>query len=494
MSPSTLNEINATAGASGSDSFDGDEMRARGLFPKLTEYDIECVLQSGTIIDLEPGDVAFTEGEPASHFFVILEGELQVTKLIGGHDNVITSHRMHEFTGEISLLTGGKNIATGRAVGQTKVVKLDNAQLREVLLRCPELSETVIRSFAKRNFEVAGLLQQQEKLAALGKLSAGLAHELNNPAAAASRALTNLKESFREVRDRTFQMNLGNLGPGAAECLRNHADHAAETAEKGLGLTAMQRSDREEELADWLTDHNLPEPYDLASRLVSAGYTVPQLDELAANLSGDSLKGALCWISSTIETTLLVSELSNSVHRISDLVRAVKSYSYMDRTPFQESDLRTGLEDTLLILSNKVKRFTIVKDFDDKLPPVCSYAAEMNQVWTNLIDNACDAMGDHGTLTLRTRKDGKYAIVEIGDTGPGIPPEVQPHIFEAFFTTKPQGEGTGLGLDIAYRIVTVRHQGTLKFKTSPQGTTFTIRLLINQAEPKQEDLRQLDRS
>jgi signal transduction histidine kinase len=247
-------------------------------------------------------------------------------------------------------------------------------------------------------------------------------------------------------------------------------------------LSALERSDREDELGDWLDEHDVARPWELAAVFVPAGLDTECLQQVADAVAGDFLEPALRWLSYTVETEMLLAEIIESTGRISHLVGAAKQYSQLDRTPHQPTDLHAGLDATLVVLSAKTgPGITVVKQYDRGLPAVPAYAAELNQVWTNLIDNALDAMDGRGTLTLRTAVDGAHALVEVADTGPGIPEELRRRVFEPFFTTKPVGQGTGLGLDVAFRIVTTRHGGVIEVRSRPGDTRFQVRLPLTEA-------------
>ena len=324
------------------------------------------------------------------------------------------------------------------------------------------------------------IVGQRQQLLALGALTAGLTHELNNPAAAAVRANSALRERFAAMRNKLAMMAHEEIDPRLLEVLVDVQEQAVQAVALAPELTPMQESEREDELTEWLDEHGVGNAWELAPVFVSAGTTTPFLDKLAEAAPPDVLEGAVRWLSYTVETELLLGEITDSVTRISSLVDAAKQYSHMDRAPFERVDVHVGLKSTLAMLTSKLTGITVVKDLDRTLPPVPVYAGEINQVWTNLIDNAVQAMAGEGTLTVRTSRDGDCVRVEIGDTGPGVPPELRQRIFEPFFTTKPVGQGTGLGLDISYRIVVARHGGDLSVQSQPGDTRFVVRLPITE--------------
>jgi signal transduction histidine kinase len=330
----------------------------------------------------------------------------------------------------------------------------------------------------KKAVEAVG---QRERLLALGSLTAGLTHELNNPAAAAVRATSSLRERVAGMRGKLRMIASGKFDPAKLEPLIELQQRAAERVAKAPQLDPLEASDREDEVTDWLEAHGCREGWQLAPVFVQAGIYSDWLDQVADTVGPDMLEPSLRWLNYTVETELLMNEIEDATTRVSTLVGAAKQYSQLDRAPFQVVDVHDLLSSTLLMLSAKLKGITVVKQYDKTLPKIPAYAAELNQVWTNVIDNAAQAMAGHGTLTIRTARDGDNILVEIGDTGPGIPADVQKRIFEPFFTTKPVGEGTGLGLDIAWRIIVNKHHGDLRVKSVPGDTRFQVRLPI-QAE------------
>lgn len=317
----------------------------------------------------------------------------------------------------------------------------------------------------------------QEKMASLGKLSAGMAHELNNPASAAQRGASQAFTVFAKLQE--AQLQLGRLGLDDPKLDRLHdLDRLAEQrAHDGVSLDAVTRSDREVDVEDWLDVHRVPSAGELAPALVSLGYTRDGLDGLAAAFNDEELAVAVEWLGLKFLIFSLLSEVAVGTTRIVELVKALKTYTYMDRAPVQNADVRLGLDDTLIVLHNKLKRgVTVVREYADDLPTIQAYASELNQVWTNLIDNAIDAMRGHGTLTIRARRAGDMVEVDVEDDGPGIPPENVSKLFDPFFTTKPPGEGTGLGLPISRNIVVKRHHGEVMVESAPGRTLFAVRL------------------
>ena len=316
-------------------------------------------------------------------------------------------------------------------------------------------------------------LRDSEKLATLGRLSAGLAHELNNPAAAIQRGAKQMHAAFEQH----LKADLALDGAGTEQMLARLLDTVQARTDHRTDLDPLERSDRESELGSWLDDHGVGMSWEMAPELVSMGVTTETLAALHAEHDGAALEQALAWIIGSSTILSVAEEVADAAQRISAIVKSLKTYTYMDRAPVQNVDVREGLESTLVMLRSKLGRgITVRREFAEDLPRVEAYSGELNQVWTNLIDNAASAMDGEGVLTLRTYREGEWVVVEISDTGPGIPDEIRPHIFDPFFTTKAPGEGTGLGLNISHNIVTQKHQGAITVTSKPGQTTFRVKL------------------
>lgn len=329
------------------------------------------------------------------------------------------------------------------------------------------------------------IVSERERLLALGSLSAGLTHELNNPAAAAVRATSALRERVAGMRHKLAMIADGRLDGSQLHDLVELQENAVKRSASAPDLTPLARSDAEDAVADWLDDHDIVGSWDLAATLVAGGLDASWLDQIAGAVGEENLESAIRWLTYTVDAELLMCEIDDAVNRISGLVAAAKQYSQLDRAPYQTVDVHDLLDATLTMMQGKIPGGVhTVKDYDRSLPLIPAYAAELNQVWTNLIDNALGAMNGTGTLTLRTRRKDGHLVVEVGDTGTGISPEVRPRIFEPFFTTKPVGEGTGLGLDISYRIVVNKHHGDIRVDSQPGDTRFRVYLPLDQAAPE----------
>jgi signal transduction histidine kinase len=363
-----------------------------------------------------------------------------------------------------------------RALTPSRLYVLDAADFAQLMHDWFPMAVHLLEGLFLGNRNNQRRVSERERLLALGSLSAGLTHELNNPAAAAVRATSSLRERVAGMRHKLAMIAGGAWDRRALETLIGLQERAVEQVAKAPELSPLEASDREDELSEWFDTHDLAGGYSLAPIFVQAGMDVAWLDQVAAIVDEGMLEGAVRWLNYTLETELLMNEIEDSTTRISTLVGAAKQYSQMDRAPHQVLDVHELLDSTLVMLSRKVGEVRLIKDYDRSLPDIPVYGAELNQVWTNLIDNALQAMNGNGTLTVGTSRVDDMLQVEIGDTGPGIPKENLSRIFEPFFTTKPVGEGTGLGLDISWRIVVNKHHGDLSVQSEPGDTRFRVRL------------------
>ena len=466
-----------------------EELRGCFLFEKLTDDQLAWLAEHGVVCSYEAGVDVYREGDPAEWFFVLLDGGMQILKRAAGDDvPVVASSQKGVYGGATRAFVpdAGRLYETSmRTLGPTRMFQLKADDFAALLSEWFPMAVHLLAGLfvGMTNFEA--VTSQRERLMALGSLSAGLAHELNNPAAAGVRAAHALRDRLQDARD-GVRTAMTLLRPEAIELvisLEAEAEERARTAGTAQ-LRALETGDREDELADWLDERGVPNSLPLASTFVAAGLDVDWLSRLE-EASGGHLGPVLRWFWARLEIVSLVDELESSATRISTLVSTIKGHSQMGRGPYGRADIHKGLESTLLILGHKVKGgIEVVRDYDQDLPSVPGYPGELNQVWTNLIDNAIDAMDGRGRLRLQTRRDGDTVVVEVGDEGPGMPPEVQKRIFEPFFTTKDVGKGTGLGLDVSYRIVVKRHHGDLRVQSSPGDTRFQVRLPLSPPAPR----------
>jgi signal transduction histidine kinase len=463
-----------------------DELRELFLFENLTPEQLDWVASNGDVVEFPAGSDVTVEGQPAECFYVLLSGQMTMSRLVGGTEveTVRTSDR-GVYSGAVQFYFGDRleqrYPATVRAITDTSFLALPAQPFSAVFRRWYPMAVHLLEGLFIGSRNSNELVGQRERLLALGKLTAGLTHELNNPAAAAARATAALRDRFAGMRHKLALLSEGKLDGEVLRSLTVLQEDFVARIGAAKDLSALERSDREDVLGEWLEDHDVTQPWELAGVFVAAGLEDGDLDRVAGAVSPSHLEPALRWLGYTVETETLLAEIADSTSRISSLVDAAKQYSQMDRTPHQETDLHVGLDATLVMLGAKIPPgVTVVKEYDRSLPAVPAYAGELNQVWTNLIVNALDAMGAEGRLTVRTGTDGECAVVEIGDTGPGIPEELRNRVFEPFFTTKPVGHGTGLGLDVSWRIVVKRHGGDLRVTSRPGDTRFTVLLPLTE--------------
>ncbi|MFE7719941.1 ATP-binding protein [Nocardia rhizosphaerihabitans] len=466
---------------------DPNELRTLFLFEKLDDDQLAQLCDAGRIEYIDPGPV-YREGEPATCFYVLIDGEVRLTKLSGGTEIEInrTDHR-GVYAGAWTAYLGDKvsqdYAGSMYVLRSSRFLVLDAADFARMVTDWFPMAVHLLEGAFFGGQKTGQRIAERERLLALGSLSAGLTHELNNPAAAAVRATAGLRERVAGMRHKLKMMAEGKFTPEAFVKLVELQEQAAEQVAKAPELSPLEAADREDGLADWFDDHGIADGWNLAPTFVQAGLDIDWLEGVHATLEvcqTQVFEGAIRWLNYTIETELLMNEVADSTARISTLVGAAKQYSQMDRAPYQVVDLHELLDSTLVMLNRKLgDGVQVIKDYDRALPPIPCFAAELNQVWTNLIDNAVYAMGGTGTLTVRTYKENDCAAIEIGDTGPGIAPEVRGRIFEPFFTTKPVGDGTGLGLDISFRIVVNKHNGDIRVESEPGNTRFIVRLPLD---------------
>jgi signal transduction histidine kinase len=468
---------------------DVEELRTLFLFEKLSEDQLGWLCREGHVEVFEPGWV-LREGEPAESFYILLEGAVALYRRVGEDEvEVNRTDGRGVYAGAFQAYMGDRiqqvyNNSL-RATERSRFFVLGADQfaylMREWFPMPLHLLEGLF--FGTRNSQ--RVIEQRERLLALGSLTAGLTHELNNPAAAAVRATSSLRGRLAEMRQELAVIAAG-FDQGMLSSLVRLEQEAVERMKSAPKLSAMETTDLEDALGEWLEGHDVAEGWELAPTFVQAGLDQAYLDQLAEGISEDCLGDAIRWLNCAVDAELLMGEIQDSTTRVSTLIAAAKQYSQMDRAPYQTVDVHELLDSTLTMLAPKLGQgIEVIKEYDRSLPSIPAYAAELNQVWTNLIDNAVGAMGGTGRLTVRTSQAEDRLVVEIGDTGPGVPEEIRARIFEPFFTTKPFGEGTGLGLDISWRIIVNKHHGDLKLESVPGDTRFVVSLPL--VEPERLD-------
>jgi len=455
-----------------------DDLRQITLLHTLPDEQLTWLSEHCYEIRPEPDTVLFTEVDRADRVFVLLEGELQITKQVGREEMVLDHIHPGAFFGEIPLLTGRPYRVNGRVRGTSRLLVIEAEVFITLLTINRQVMQDVIRTLAQRVRNAEVLVQQRERTIALGTFAAELAHELNNPAAAARRAAHELQDAVQSIQEQTLRLGQHALTTEHHAVLAELQRDTAAASASLVQLDPLAQSEREDELSDWLEAHGVDEGWQLAASLVEAGLDCQRLDVVAAQLPSEALADVLTWLSGTITTSSLLEQARHSTARISELVQTVKQYAYMDQAPLQEVDVHDGLDNTLRVLGHKMRgTVTLSREYDQSVPRITAYASELNQVWTNLIDNALDAAGATGHVWVRTTHDGRHVVVEIADNGSGIPLELQTRIFQPFFTTK-GAKGTGLGLDITHRIVVQRHNGELTVQSKPGDTRFQVRLPV----------------
>jgi signal transduction histidine kinase len=451
------------------------DLRRVDLFDDLDDDQLAEWAAVADLSELQTGDALSEQGSTPRGLLCLLEGSAQASMTVGGRIEPSGRQEGPTWIGAVPALTEEPVPVTLRMLTPGTLVVVPADEFRRLALAHPAVHRRIMRAVSPLMNRLAGLEQNRERMESLGKMAAGLAHELNNPAAAAQRSAEQLADALQVISRTLAAFVESGVERAEAEGLVGLQREALARASERGALDALDVADVEEDLLERLEDLDVPRAWELAEPLAVAGLDADWLERVAA-LAGPATGAAIAWVAATLTGRGLVDELRASTEQMSRLVAAVKTYAYMDRGDVVEADVHAGLESTLTLMAHKLKHteIEIVRDYDRDLPPLRMRGAELNQVWTNLLDNAIDALGDHGTITVRTRREGECAIVDIADDGPGIPADIVSHVFDPFFTTKEVGRGTGLGLDTVRRIVSDRHDGSINVDSGERGTTFRV--------------------
>lgn len=477
-----------------------DELRTLFLFEHLTDEQLDMLCGHGEINTFPPGPLC-AEGDPATCFYVLIDGELVMSKRSGGVD--IETNRTSQrgvYCGAWSAYIPNEEPmyqASVRLTRESRMFVLEADAFAEFMQTQFPMAVHLLEGHMVGGLRQRQILDQREKLLALGTITAGLTHQLNNPAAATARAVADLREGVGHMRHKLAMVAEAKFTPEALRTLITIQDQVAEQVAKSkdLELSALEASDREDQIGDWLEDHGISHAWEYAPTFVEAGLDTDWLERVSVVVdeadASASLQSAVGWLKYTIDNELRMNEIAEASKRISALLAGAKQYSQMDRGSYQSADVHELLRSTMMMFGDKIgmagkgKPITLVKEFETGLPEILCYPGDLNQVWTNIMDNALQAMDGHGTLTVRTMREGDGMVrIEICDDGPGIPPDIIDRIFTPFFTTKPVGQGTGLGLDLAWRVVVEKHHGNLSVESKPGDTRFIVCLPLQAPAPE----------
>ena len=459
-----------------------DELRQIPLFADLSEEDLEQLHKMAETVSVPAGQLVLREGDPGDSLYVVLAGELEVTKRQGSQDVLLALYKPGQFFGEMALLEQVPRSASVRTLRESRLLVISQVAFQTLLSCSPSAPLKILHTVTSRLRSTETMLIQNEKMAALGTLAAGLAHELNNPAAAVRRSAAQLRDALAERERLATQLGSLAIDQRQRESLGALQEEITERKITAPVYDPLTLGEREDELQEWLEDHEVGETWELAPMLVSYGWERDALERLAEDFSATQLPVVVRWLGASSSVYGLLEEVGQSAEAMSEIVKAVKTYSYLDQAPIQKVDVIESLENTLVLLRPKITAdIRITRDYADDMPRIEAYGSELNQVWTNVIDNAIDATEGQGELTLRAFTADSVVTVDVIDNGPGIPPEIQPRIFEPFFTTKAPGVGTGLGLHIAYNIVVHKHRGQIQVASKPGETRLRVVLPIRLA-------------
>jgi signal transduction histidine kinase len=464
------------------------DLRPVDLFDDLDDRALEEFAAVAHWRQAEPGAVVLEAGEAPPGVFCLLEGTLQLLQRDGDRFEPIAHQTAPTWIGAIAILTEGAFASRMVAVTESRLALIPADEFRRLALAYPTVHRRIMRQVRPIMTRMTAIQQNRERLAALGTMAAGLAHELNNPAAAARRSAAELAEALDAIGATVRELVDAGIEREDAARIADLRDQALRQCAERNALSALDAADAEDEMREQLEALGVPDAWRVAEPLAAAGLDADWLGQMQA-LAGPATPAALRSVAASLGAQRLVSELRESTERMSSLIDAVKTYAYMDRGGVVQADIHEGLETTLKVMAHKLKhtQIEVRRDYDRTLPPLTIHGSELNQVWTNLLDNAIDAVGDDGTITVRTRRDGDCILVDIADTGPGIPPDARSRVFEPFFTTKDVGRGTGLGLDTARRIVADRHGGSITFETGDKGTTFYVWIPLELPTPRETE-------
>jgi signal transduction histidine kinase/predicted CoA-binding protein len=452
------------------------------LFANLSEDDLAQLCETVEEVRLSKGDLLFAQGSTGDKAYVVKDGEVEILKHSQGREVLLAVRKSGDVIGEMSLLQEAPRSATVKARTDSSLLAIRHENLDQMIDSNPSAARALLHTIVARLQSTEVMLRQSEKIAQLGTLTAGVAHELNNPAAAVQRGAEQLQNELLSLQEAEKSLGQLDLTSEQKEIIQSLSSEIQNRAKKPSDLDAITRSDLEMEFEDYLERQGIENAWEFASSIVNVGQTLESLSKLTDTFTKEQFPSIISWMVAYYDVYSLVFEVEQGSKQISQIVKALKSYVYLDQAPVQLIDLHEGIDNTLILLRNKLKGgITVHREYAQDLPRIQAYGSELNQVWTNIIDNACDALNGEGEITIRTRQEGNWVIVEIEDNGPGIPDEIKEKVFNPFFTTKEPGKGTGLGLDISYNIVVQKHRGDIRFTSRPGRTCFRVLLPIDVA-------------